>query len=68
MVAGVVAGVALSMAMANNLAPFLYGVSTTDWISFAAGPVFLLIAGVLACTVPARRVAKTDPIQVLRES
>lgn len=46
----------------------LVGVSSRDWISFAAGPALLLIAGVLACAVPARRVARTDPIQVLRES
>jgi ABC-type lipoprotein release transport system permease subunit len=27
----------------------------------------LLIAGAIACIVPARRVAQTDPVQVLRE-
>jgi len=67
MIAGVAVGVALSMALASNLSPFLYGVSTTDWVSFAAGPAFLLLAGILACVVPARRVARTDPIQILRQ-
>jgi predicted permease len=68
LLAGVLAGIGLSIALANNLSPFLYGVSSTDWISFTAGAVFLLLAGLLACLVPARRVAKTDPIGVLRES
>jgi len=68
MIGGVAAGIALALALVNQLSPFLYGVSETDWVSFAAGPLFLLIAGGLACLVPARRVAKTDPIQVLRES
>ncbi len=67
MILGVATGIALSMALASNLAPFLYGVPAGDWISFAAGPAFLLAAGVLACAAPARRVAQTDPIQVLRE-
>lgn len=68
MVTGLAAGVGLSIALARNLSPFLYGVPASDWVSFAAGPVLLLVAGILACAVPARRVAKTDPIQVLRES
>jgi putative ABC transport system permease protein len=68
LVAGLATGVAASMLLANNLAPFLYGVSPSDWVSFAAGPVFLLLAGTLACVVPARRVAQTDAMQVLRES
>lgn len=68
LIAGLAAGVGIAVALAGNLAPFLYGVPVTDWISFAAGPLFLLVAGTLACAVPARRVARTDPIQVLRES
>jgi ABC-type lipoprotein release transport system permease subunit len=32
-----------------------------------AGPALLLIAGALACIVPARRVARTDPLEVLRQ-
>jgi ABC-type antimicrobial peptide transport system permease subunit len=53
--------------LSNNLAPFLYGVSTRDWLSYGLAPVLLIVVGVIACVIPARRVAKTDPIQVLRE-
>jgi putative ABC transport system permease protein len=67
MAGGVLAGVGLSVALARNLSPFLYGVTSSDWISFAAGSALLLSAGLLACAVPARRVAQTDPMQVLRQ-
>lgn len=68
MVSGVALGIGLALALSANVAQFIYGVSARDWVSFAAGPALLLIAGILASVVPARRVAQTDPIQVLRES
>jgi predicted permease len=68
MIAGMMAGVAASVALSSNLAPFIYGVSTKDWLSFFLAPIVLLVAGTLACVVPARRVARTDPVQVLRET
>ena len=68
MIAGLVIGVAASAALSNNLEPFVYGVSTRDWLSFGVAPIVLLIVGVIACVVPARRVAQTDPVQVLRET
>lgn len=65
--AGLALGMALATTLSNNLAPFLYGVSTSDWLSFAVAPIVLLLVGVGACIVPARHVAQTDPVQVLRE-
>ena len=65
--AGLAIGIAASIALSNNLTPFLYGVSTRDWISFGVAPVILLVAGAVACIAPARRVALTDPLRVLRE-
>ena len=67
MIAGVAIGLAASAVLSNNLSPFIYGVSTRDMLSFAVAPIVLLIAGAIACIVPARRVAQTDPVQVLRE-
>jgi ABC-type antimicrobial peptide transport system permease subunit len=43
-------------------------VSTRDWLSFGVAPIVVLIVGVIAGVVPARRVAQTDPVQVLREA
>jgi ABC-type antimicrobial peptide transport system permease subunit len=65
--AGLAVGLALAIAFVNNLAPFLYGVSATDWISFGVAPIVLIAVGIAACVFPARRVALTDPITVLRE-
>ena len=67
MVAGLVIGLAISAGLSHNLSPFVYGVSTRDWLSFGAAPLVLLVVGAIACIVPARRVAQTDPVQVLRE-
>jgi putative ABC transport system permease protein len=65
---GLAIGLAASAALSNNLTPFIYGVSTLDWISFGVAPLVLIAAGAIACIVPARRVARTDPVVVLRES
>jgi predicted permease len=67
MIAGLAIGVASSMALSKNLTPFVYGVSTRDVWSFGVAPVILLIAAAVASLVPARRVAATDPVQILRE-
>jgi predicted permease len=65
--AGLAVGLALAITLSNNLAPFLYGVTATDRLSFGVAPFALIIVGVAACLVPARRVARTDPVQVLRQ-
>lgn len=67
MIAGLTIGVAASAGLSTNLSPFIYGISTRDWLSFGIAPLVLVLVGVIACVVPARRVAQTDPVQVLRE-
>ncbi len=67
MMGGVAIGLAASVALSNNLAPFVYGVSERDWLSFGVAPLALLLMALAACVVPARRVARTDPVKVLRE-
>jgi putative ABC transport system permease protein len=44
----------------------LYGVSALDFEAFSAVAIALLIASLLACYIPARRAAKTDPMIALR--
>ncbi|HJU44279.1 MAG TPA: ADOP family duplicated permease, partial [Vicinamibacterales bacterium] len=67
MMAGLAIGLAAAAALSNNLAPFIYGVSTRDWLSFGVAPLALSLMALVACVVPARRVAQTDPVKVLRE-
>ena len=61
MAAGLVIGLAASAGLSNNLSPFIYGISTRDWLSFVAAPVAIILVGVVACVVPARRVANAIP-------
>jgi putative ABC transport system permease protein len=65
-VAGVVAGLLLSLALVGYLESALYGVAPWDPVSFMAVPVVLLLIAALACVVPARRAATLDPLRALR--
>jgi putative ABC transport system permease protein len=67
MAAGLIVGLWASASLSSHLSPFIYGISTRDWLSFGVAPIVLLIAGAIACIVPARRVARTDPVMVLRD-
>jgi ABC-type lipoprotein release transport system permease subunit len=45
----------------------LVGVQATDPLTFAAVAALFLAIAALACWIPARRAARLDPTQALRE-
>jgi predicted permease len=65
-IAGLMLGLAGALALTRILTSFLYGVSALDPITFAAVPVLLLLATIMACLIPARRAANVDPMRTLR--
>jgi len=64
--AGAILGLAGALAEARLLTGILYGVTATDWPTYLAVAGGLMVVGVVACYVPARRVMRLDPAVVLR--
>jgi putative ABC transport system permease protein len=65
-VVGLVLGVALAFAGTRLMQKFLYGVSPTDPISLSVAATVLLLVGIAANWLPARRAASLDPVSALR--
>jgi predicted permease len=63
---GAVAGIAASLALTRLMASQLFGVSSYDPITFASVAVVLMLVGLAACWIPARRAMRVDPMVALR--
>lgn len=64
--AGVGIGLAVALGTTRTLATLLYGVKPLDVLTFAAMSVSMLVVGVVASYLPARRASNVDPIESLR--
>ena len=55
-----------ALGLTRLMEALLFGVSTTDPLTFALVPVLLAAVALLASWIPARRAARTDPVNALR--
>src|SRR5204863_4024881 len=65
--AGVALGLVASVALTRTMKNLLFGVSATDPVTFSVIVLLLAMVALLACWLPARRVARVDPMEALRE-
>jgi putative ABC transport system permease protein len=63
---GITAGIAVSFAATRLMASMMYGVSTTDPLTFVVSPLVFLLFAALASAIPAMRATRVDPSEALR--
>ena len=66
LLAGAIIGVGLAFLSSRMLSSFLYGVKPHDLATLGGVTVLLLLCGLAAAYVPARRASRVDPMQALR--
>jgi putative ABC transport system permease protein len=64
--AGIGIGLVTSYFLTRVLSTQVWGISVTDPSTFVAVALLILLVGLLACLVPARRASRVDPIIALR--
>jgi putative ABC transport system permease protein len=64
--AGALMGIGVALAATRALRGLLYGVAAFDLSTFAAMSASLIVVGLLASYMPARRASNVDPIESLR--
>jgi putative ABC transport system permease protein len=64
---GIVIGLVASVWLMRLMSRFLFEVGTTDAVTFAVGGAVLTTVAAVACYVPARRAARADVVNALRQ-
>jgi len=65
-VIGIALGIAGALALSRTVESMLFGIEPTDPLTFVAVSVLLGAVALAACYLPARKAAKSDPIEALR--
>jgi predicted permease len=64
---GIALGLLGAIALTRLLTSLLFGVSSTDAMTFLAAPLVLATVALIACFIPAWRATHVDPVKVLRQ-
>ena len=65
-VAGCLVGLAAALGTARLVSGMLFGIAPWDPVALATATALLFVTALLAASLPARRAARTDPMEVLR--
>lgn len=63
---GIAVGLTVALGLTRLMEALLFGVSSTDPLTFVAVPAVLAGVALLASWLPARRASRTDPVEALR--
>jgi predicted permease len=63
---GILIGIAAALALTRLMQSLLYGVGTSDPLTFLGVVIVIAIVTLLACYLPARRAMRVDPMVALR--
>ncbi len=65
---GVMIGIGMSLAITRLMSTLVFGISTTDPLTFAGTAVLLSLVALAASYIPAQRALRVDPIKALHYS
>jgi ABC-type antimicrobial peptide transport system permease subunit len=63
---GVVGGLIAALILTRLMASLLFGVTSTDPVTYLGVSVLLAAVAIIATYIPARRATQVDPIKILR--
>lgn len=64
--AGLLVGLSAALALSRLMTSLLVDVAPTDVVTYAGMAVLILVAGAVACLVPARKALRVDVVSSLR--
>ncbi len=64
--AGLAVGIAGALILTRTLGSLVEGIRTNDTVSFVAAALLFALVAAIACSIPARRAARVDPMAALR--